>query len=64
MVTTKEMRLFASDCLKWAVEETNPSHRDTIFRAARVWFDTANMIERAVENGYELRVPDLRTKLN
>ena len=64
MITTREMRTFASECLRWADDESNPSHRETIFRAARVWFATANMIERALEDGDELRSPDLRSKLN
>jgi hypothetical protein len=64
MVTTKEMRRFASDCLKWADKETNPSHRETIFRAARIWFDTADMIDTAVANGRKLCLADLRSKLN
>lgn len=64
MVTTREMRLFASECLRWADQESNPNHRDTIFRAARAWLDTAEMIDGALENDRGLRLPDLRYKLN
>ena len=64
MITTREMRVFALDCRRWADQASNPSDRETIFRAARLWLDTANKIERALDDGYELRHPDLRSKLN
>ena len=64
MVTTREMRQFVTECLRWAENEQDPSHRETIVRAARMWFDTATMIERALEGRRELRLPDLRSKLN
>ena len=35
-----------------------------IFRAARIWFDTAEMIDAALDDGRELCLPDLRSKLN
>jgi UV DNA damage repair endonuclease len=64
MVTPQEMRLFALDCLRWADETANASHRDLMIRIAKTWTNTASTIERHVSNGGELVLPDLRSKLN
>ena len=64
MVTTREMRLFAADCLRWAGETDNPSARQIIFHAALTWTNTASLIERRLSEGYELVCDDLRMKLN
>lgn len=64
MVTTREMRAFAADCLQWASEAENPSNREIIAHTARVWIGTAAFIDRRLGDGYELACDDLRTKLN
>jgi hypothetical protein len=64
MVTTKEMRLFAADCRRWAHEISNPSDQETLFRAAQTWTKTAIEIDRIVRDGGRLAGDDLRTKLN
>ena len=58
------MRLFALDCLRWAEETHNASHRDLMLQIAKSWMTTASSIERHVSNGGELALPDLRNKLN
>ena len=62
--TTKEMRLFALDCLRWSDETHNASHRDLMQRVAKTWMTTASSIERHASDGGELALPDLRSKLN
>jgi hypothetical protein len=62
--TTKEMRLFALDCLRWSDETHNASHRDLMLRIAKTWMTTASSIERHIGDGGEMAVPDLRSKLN
>ena len=64
MVTTREMRSFAADCLRWADEADNPSDREIIFHAARAWISTASFIEHRLREGDELACDDLRAKLN
>ena len=64
MVTTQSMRYFAADCLKWATETVNASHRQLIVTAARSWAVTAEEIDRQVDNGRVEVLPDLRSKLN
>jgi hypothetical protein len=64
MVTTREMRLFAADCRRWANQISNPSDQETLFRAARMWTQTAVEIDRIVREGGRLACKDLRTKLN
>ena len=64
MVTPHEMRLFGRDCLRWADESSNPSDRDIICRAARMWTSTAAPIEQQLREGYALASPDLRRKLD
>jgi hypothetical protein len=64
MVTTREMRLFAADCRRWAHEISNPSDQATLFRAAQTWTKTAVEVDRIVHNGGKLAYDDLRTKLN
>ena len=59
MVTPHEMRLFALDCLRWAEETANASHRDLMLRIAEAWMNTASSIERHVGAGDELALPDL-----
>ena len=64
MVTTQEMRLFALDCLRWSEETANASHRDLMKQIAKTWMNTAASIERHTDDGEELVLPDLRSKLN
>jgi hypothetical protein len=64
MVTTREMRLFAADCRRWAHEASNPSDRETLYRAAQKWTQTAVEVDRIVRHGGKLACEDLRTKLN
>jgi hypothetical protein len=64
MVTTREMRLFAADCRRWAHEMSNPSDQETLFRAAQRWTKAAAEIDRIVRDGGKLANEDLRTKLN
>ena len=64
MVTTREMRQFADDCVRWSGDADNASNRDLIIRTARGWIRTAAALERWVDDGGELALPDLRTKLN
>ena len=60
----KEMRLFALDCLRWSEETNNPSHRDLMLQIAKTWMKTASSIERHIDDGGELALPDLWNKLN
>jgi hypothetical protein len=65
MVTPQEMRLFASDCLRWADEAAaNASQRELMIRVAKTWMNTASAIDRYCQQGGELALPDLRSKLN
>jgi hypothetical protein len=64
MVTSLDMRLFASDCLRWSAETSNASHRDLMLRIAKTWIDTASSIERRPSNHADVVLPDLRRKLN
>lgn len=65
MVTPQEMRLFALECLRWADEAAaNASQRDLMLRVAKSWMKTAASIERHMDDGGELALPDLRSKLN
>jgi hypothetical protein len=65
MVTSREMRLFALDCLRWAEEAAaNASQRELMLRVAKTWMSTASTIERHISNGGKLAAPDLRNKLN
>lgn len=64
MVTPVEMRLFALDCLRWSDETHDASQRDLMHQIAHTWMNTASRIERHVDNGGELALPDLRSKLN
>jgi hypothetical protein len=63
MVTTREIRVFAADCQRWAREAENSSDRETITRAARVWLSTAAFTERRLGERAE-PCDDLRMKLN
>ena len=64
MVTPREMREFADDCIRWSHEAANASHRELMKEIARTWVKTAARIERHLGDGGELALPDLRTKLN
>jgi hypothetical protein len=64
MVTPDEMRQFAAECLRWSDKTHNASHRDLMMQIAKSWMNTASAIERHLEAGNELAVPDLRTKLD
>jgi len=63
MVTPEEMRLFALDCVRWAEEADNASHRDLMLRVARTWMATAATLERKVNEGGAV-FPDLGPKLD
>jgi hypothetical protein len=64
MVTTKSMRQFPLDCLRWADQTPNPSDRQMIVSVARTWLRTAAAIDRCVAEGRGEALPDLRQKLN
>jgi hypothetical protein len=64
MVTALDMRLFASDCLRWSAETRNASHRDLMLRIAKTWIATASSVERHLGNHPDVALPDLRRKLN
>ena len=64
MVTTQSMRYFAADCLKWATETADASHRQLIVAAACSWAVTAEEIDRLVDSGRVTVASDLRSKLN
>jgi hypothetical protein len=58
------MRLFATDCLRWAAEVSNPSDREIIVSAAQMWLRTASFIEHRLREGDTLMCDDLRMKLD
>jgi hypothetical protein len=62
-VTSQEMRLFAAECLRWADETDNASHRELMIQIAQTWMHTASALDRYVANGAEM-LPDLRCKLD
>jgi len=64
MVTTKSMRQFSLDCLRWADQTPNPSNRQMIVSVARAWLRTAEAIDRAVAERHGEALPDLKRKLN
>jgi len=64
MVTPDEMRKFALECLRWAEETDNASHRDLMIQIAKTWMSTASSIERHMVDGYDVVSPDLRNKLD
>jgi len=63
MITTRDMRVFSRECLKWAQAADNASDRETIIRVARRWMKTASEIDLRVAAGAEV-APDLRKKLD
>ena len=63
MITPQEMRLFALDCLRWAEETDNASHRDLMVSIAKTWIATAATLERKRDDGADI-FPDLRAKLD
>jgi hypothetical protein len=63
-LSTADMRVFASDCSRWAEQASNPSNRETILRVARHWLNTASGIERRLDDGFELACADLKRKLD
>ena len=63
MVTPRQMRQFAAECLRWADNAENASQRDLMMRIARTWLATASALERGLETG-DLILPDLRPKLD
>jgi hypothetical protein len=64
LVTTKSMRQFSLDCLRWAEQTPNPSDRQMIVSVARTWLQTAAAIDRSVAAGHGEALPDLKRKLN
>jgi hypothetical protein len=64
MVTALDMRLFASDCLRWSDETSNASQRDLMLRIAKTWMAAASSVERHLSNHADVVLPDLRSKLN
>ena len=63
MITTRDMRIFSLECLKWAEARDNASDRETIVRVARMWMKTASEIDLRIGDGAKM-VPDLRRKLD
>jgi hypothetical protein len=64
MVTSKDMNLFAAECVRWSGEAANASDREIILYVAKMWADTASRINHRLSSGDELVLPDLRSKLN
>jgi len=64
MVTTKSMRHFAADCLVWARHTGDASQKQMFVDAARTWANTAEMIDRYVDETVVAFLPDLKSKLN
>jgi hypothetical protein len=64
MVTTQEMRSFASDCLRWSDETRSASHRSLMQEIAHTWIAVAARIDRHVDDGGQLVPPTLRYQLN
>jgi hypothetical protein len=52
------MRLFAADCLRWADETSNASHRDLMLKIAKTWTTTASNVERHASNSVDAARPD------
>jgi hypothetical protein len=63
MVTTRDMRIFALDCLKWADGIANPSNQQIIVGFARMWLQAAHAIDRRLADSSQLG-PDLRMVLD
>jgi hypothetical protein len=63
MITPRDMRLFALDCLRWSEGTDNASHRAIIIRTAKTWLATASALDRRADDGDEI-YPDLRGKLD
>ena len=61
MVTTKSMRQFSLDCLRWPDQTPNPSNRQMIVSVARTGLQTAAAIDRSVAAGHG---EGLKQKLN
>jgi hypothetical protein len=64
MVTTKNLRRFADDCLAWASKQDDPSHKQSIITAALSWKAIADAIDSQVKEGRAEVLDDLKTKLN
>jgi hypothetical protein len=63
MITTQDMRVFSTECLKWAEASDNASDREIIMCVARIWMKTASAIDLRVADGAQ-ELPDLRRKLD
>ena len=63
MVTPRQIRQFALECLRWADEAENASQRDVIIRIARKWLATASALESGTQ-AIETTLPNLRPKLD
>lgn len=63
VISTADMHEFATQCLRWSAETTNPSQRDLIARVAKDWMNTASTLDRCLDDGFIL-VGDLRRKLD
>jgi len=48
MTTPAEYRAFALTCLHWAENADDAGQRDTLVGIARVWFQTAVMVDQYV----------------
>jgi hypothetical protein len=64
MVTPREMREFALECLRWSDETDYASQREVMVQLAKIWMRTASQIDRPVAAGGQLALPDLSSKLN
>ncbi len=64
MVTPREMREFALECLRWSDETENASQREIMIQLAKTWMRTASQIDRRIMAGDDLALPDLRNKLD
>jgi len=63
MITQRELKEFARDCLKWAEIAPDASNKQVIISAAQSWLRVAEQLEQRLSRGGKL-TGDLRVKLN
>ena len=64
LVTTKNLRRFADDCLAWALRQDDPSQKQSIITAALSWKATADAGDGQMQEGRAEVRDDLKTKLS
>jgi hypothetical protein len=58
MVSALHMRRFVADCLRWADQTSNASHREHMLEIAKTWTATASSVERHASNNADAARPD------